>query len=385
MIRPVYINRISTVLPNAPVLNDQMEAVLGQAGPRPSRARLIVLRSNGIKSRHYVIDPNTGEPTHNNTQLTAEAVRGLAGKDFSLDEIGLLATGTSSPDQIAPSHAVMVHGELGNPPCETMAASGICVSGVNAMKFAWLAVASAEHASAVSTGSEVASTFMWARNFEPEREALVASLEQKPVIAFEKDFLRWMLSDAAAAALLQDKPNAAGLSLRVEGIDVFSYANRYPACMYVGAEANDSGHLKGWREFPSWREVTERSVFVLKQNVRLLEEGIPAVFHQGCLDMLSRRNLRADEIDWFLPHYSSEHFRDICFAAMPEHFKIPRSRWFTNLSRVGNVGAASFYLMLGDLFQSGELQPGQRLLCFVPESGRFSIAFVHLIVVGPTA
>jgi 3-oxoacyl-[acyl-carrier-protein] synthase III len=61
--------------------------------------------------------------------------------------------------------------------------------------------------------------------------------------------------------------------------------------------------------------------------------------------------------------------------------KIPQSRWFTNLPRVGNVGSASIYLMLDELFNSGKLERGQRLLGFIPESGRFSVAFIHLTVV----
>ena len=51
-IRSVYITGTASFLPNEPVLNDEMESVLGQAGDRPSRARRTILRSNGIKSRH---------------------------------------------------------------------------------------------------------------------------------------------------------------------------------------------------------------------------------------------------------------------------------------------------------------------------------------------
>lgn len=57
MVQPVFINRISACLPHDAVDNDSMEARLGMVGPRPSRARKLVLRSNGIQQRHYVIDP----------------------------------------------------------------------------------------------------------------------------------------------------------------------------------------------------------------------------------------------------------------------------------------------------------------------------------------
>ena len=48
----VFITRMASVLPNAPVSNERMESVLGQVGGRPSRARALVLRSNGIQARH---------------------------------------------------------------------------------------------------------------------------------------------------------------------------------------------------------------------------------------------------------------------------------------------------------------------------------------------
>src|SRR3546814_2476887 len=68
-----YITRMASVLPNAPVDNAGMEAVLGQVGGRPSRARANVLRSNGIQSRHYVFDPQTGLQTHSNAQQIGRA------------------------------------------------------------------------------------------------------------------------------------------------------------------------------------------------------------------------------------------------------------------------------------------------------------------------
>jgi 3-oxoacyl-[acyl-carrier-protein] synthase-3 len=39
------------------------------------------------------------------------------------------------------------------------------------------------------------------------------------------------------------------------------------------------------------------------------------------------------------------------------------------------------FITLDALFRSGRIEKGQRLLCFVPESGRFSSAFLHLTAV----
>ena len=373
-----YITRSSVCLPNAPVENDQVEAILGQVGERPSRARRVVQRSNGIRRRYYVIDPATGKPNYTNASLTAAAVKGLIHDGFTLDEIACLACGTSNPDQLLPNHAVMVHGELGAPVCEVVATAGVCVSGATALKYGWMSVISGAAPNAVVTGSEVASLGLLAQNYDAEPLNGAEVLEAHSELAFEKDFLRWMLSDGAGALLIEPAPRP-GLNLRVEWIDIFSYAHLLPACMYVGAEKQADGALKGWMLY-SAREREANSIFALKQDVRLLnDEVIEHTLVKPLARVAAKRALSPGDVDWFLPHYSSEYFRapvadGLARAGLP----IPQERWFTNLERVGNVGAASIYIMLDELLKSGRLRDGQHLLCWVPESGRFSSGFIYL-------
>ena len=98
--------------------------------------------------------------------------------------------------------------------------------------------------------------------------------------------------------------------------------------------------------------------------------------------LVERRQLRVEDIDHFLPHYSSAFFRDkVRDGMIAAGFDIPQERWFTNLTTKGNTGSASMYIMLDELIQTRDLQPGQRVLCWVPESGRFSSGFMHLTVV----
>ena len=375
-----YITRTSVCLPNAPVENDAMEALLGQIGPRPSRARRLVLRANGIRQRYYVIDPVTGEPTHNNASLTAAAVRGLAGDDFALEDIDCLVCGTSTQDQLLPNHAVMVHGELGTPVCEVVATSGVCLSGTTALKYGWMAVKSGDARNAVVTGSEVASLLMRASNYGAERPQEAAVLDAPPELAFSREFLRWMLSDGAGALLLEAAPRP-GLNLRIEWIDLFSYAHEHPACMYMGAEKQADGSLRGWMRYPAGeREAAD--VFALKQDVKLLNEAMVESSVKPLQRVMAQRRLSGSDVDWLLPHMSSEYFRlRIAEGLERVGLDIPQERWFTNLASTGNTGSASVYIMLDELLRSGKVKDGQHLLCFVPESGRFSSGFIYLTAV----
>jgi 3-oxoacyl-[acyl-carrier-protein] synthase-3 len=375
MTTDVFLTRTAAFLPFSPVSNEDIEEVLGRIGGKASRARRLILRSNGIQLRHYAIDRATGKLAMTNAQLTASAIRALG------DDIGpvdCLATGTSLPDQLMPNHAVMVHGELGWPRLEVVACAGICLAGTAALKHAWLSVRAGDARRAVATGSELASAVMRGINFEAELEHKLEALEARPEIAFEKDFLRWMLSDGAGAVLLEREPRGP-LSLRVEWIDLSSAAHELPVCMYAGADKNAEGGLDGWaRTSPAdWHR---DSTFSVKQDVRLLNENIVrATLGEPLAAVIEKRGLKSKDIDWFLPHLSSNYFVEPvsrCLEAMG--FAIPRERWFSNLAQKGNTGSASPYIMLDELFRSGRIQPGHKLLMFVPESGRFSSGFIYM-------
>ncbi len=374
MLSEVFINQTAAYLPFSPVGNDEIEAVLGMIGGKPSRARRVVLRSNGIESRHYAIDRATGRVAMTNAQLTAQAINAL-GKNGCVE---LLSCGTSSPDQLLPNHAVMVHGELKWPRLQVVSFAGICLSGTAALKHAWLAVRAGDVQRAVATGSELASPSLRSSSYEAEVAYKLNELKIHPEIAFEKDFLRWMLSDGAGALLLENKACGA-LSLRIDWIELSSAANELAACMYHGAEKKEDGSLLGWRRFDT-AQWGEKSIFSLKQDVRLLNEHvIRATLSEPLAAVKEKRKLRADDIDWFLPHTSSKYFAEPIAQALAEiGLPIPRERWFSNLASKGNTGSAAPFIMLDELFHSGLIKKGQKLLMYIPESGRFSSGFVHL-------
>ena len=370
----VFVTATGSYLPLEPVGNDEIEQVLGMVGGKPSKARRLVLRSNGIRKRHYALDRITGHPVMTNAQMAARAIEGLG----PIGQVDCLAAGTSCPDQLMPGHGVMVHGELGWPRLEVVSLAGICVSGIAAFKHAWLSVRAGEAQRSVAVASELASLGLHARNFDDEYESNRQQLEGRPELAFEKDFLRWMLSDGAGAVLLESAPRAT-LSLRVDWIELSSAAHELPACMYCGAEKNDDGSLAGWQLFNSHDRAT-RSVFSVKQDVRLLNEHVVrSTLTQPLAALIEKRGLRQRHINWFLPHMSSNYFAHPIERSLAEvGLDIPRERWFTNLTEKGNTGSASPYIMLDELFRSGRLKRGDTLLMFAPESGRFSSGFVFM-------
>ena len=379
-----FITQIAGFLPNPSVPNEDIEKVLGQAGDRPSMTRRRVLQANGIKARHYAIAPGTGEQTHTNAQLAAEAVKALqarTGLDL-LSQLGLLSCGTATADQMIPGHAAMVHGELGAGPCEIISTAGACCTGITALKYAALAVGAGEHSRAVVTASELTSPLMRASHFAPELAERAAALEKNPTLAFEHDFLRWMLSDGAAALLVEPEPIVRGKvpPLKIEWIESLSFAGEAEVCMYHLASKRD-GKLVSWKSVEE-REWMRGGFFNMGQDARMLSEQIGQLVGQkGLGTVLKKHPLKADDIDWFVTHHSSNFFlpevqKQLAQVGLP----IPPERQFSTLSEQGNTGSASVFLSIEALAERNALKKGQKILVFVPESARFNVVYALFTV-----
>ena len=375
----VYITKAAVFFPNEPVANEDMESYLGMMDGKPSPARRIVLAKNGIKSRYYALDKE-GKVTHTNVQIAANAIRNLLDEKTGLNDIDLLACGTTSPEQLLPSHGVMVHGELGGKRnIEVVSFAGSCCTGMQAMRYAYLSVLTGNAKNAVCCASERLSAWMTAHYFEKETE-LFRQIEKRPMLAFEKEFLRWMLSDGGAALLLQTKPADNTLSLRVDWIEITSYANEKETCMYAGGDKREDGSFAGWTLFPESEWLT-KSLFSMKQDTRALGENIVPTGGRFLMDLTRKRNFKDRDIDWFLPHLSSMFFKEQIMQEFEKiGFYIPEEKWFVNLPAIGNVASVSPFAMVEELLYSGKLKKGEKLLLMIPESARFSYSYCMLTV-----
>jgi len=376
----VYINKTSAYFPNDPVSNDDMELYLGLINGKPSKSKGIVLRNNGIKNRYYALTKE-GKATHTNAQMTALAIKALFKEDpLKIKEMELLSCGTSSPDQMMPSHGVMTHGWLPEAEAiEVVSPAGVCCAGMHAIKYAYMAIRTGDIKIAVATGSERLSGLLVSNVFEEEAQKL-KELKANPYIAFQQDFLRWMLSDGASAFLMSDKPNKNGLSLRLDWIEGISYANQIETCMCLGAEKMPDGTLKGFMDFTP-EEIMNKSIFSIKQDITLLDNNIVTLGGKKIKEILDRKGITTRDIDYFMPHISSDFFKSKIYDMIEIYGGgIPYEKWFINLYTVGNVGAASAFLMIDELFHSGRLKKGQKLLLLVPESARFSYMYAMLTV-----
>lgn len=368
-----YITSMGRFLPGEPIDNDAMEDYLGRIHGKASLARRRILKQNGIETRHYAIDRQQ-RTLISNAEMAARAARcALERNGQDLASVDFLAAATSQSDYPLPGFASLVHAELGCPPCEIATLHGVCASGVMALKTAMLHVGGGKR-TAVACASEFASRLFKASRFEAQE-----SVRRGP-LGFDVEFLRWMLSDGAGAAVLRNAPDAAGPCFEIDWIELKSLANRFGPCMYVGPEKN-GGRLPSWLDYPSFHAAADAGAINLRQDVRMLEDVVAQSVH-GAVELVERGQLNPASVDWLVVHHSSKVFRDQAYdAACRNGFDLPRERWFTNLPTTGNVGSASIFVLLEELLYSGKLEPGQKVFCIVPESGQFLFGYVLLTVV----
>jgi len=365
-----YLTSTGSFLPGPPVGNDEIEEVLGLVEGKRSRLKARILKANGIQTRHYAID-RSHRTTHSNADMAVEAARRcLAESPVPARSIGLLSCATTQGDLVIPGFGSMVQAGLGIPEVELHTTHGICSSSVMAVRAAVNGLRLGEHRSALVAVSELAS-----RLFKNTRYEAAGGHES---IDFDSEFLRWMLSDGAGAWLLENEPR--GQCLRVDWIRSFSHADAFPVCMSIG-QPTDREDKRTWQDFPTYGEAEAAGALLIRQDVRLLEHVVKLGV-DGALRLIQEGVLDTQRLSHLLCHYSSHHFRSKIFDMLTMcGAQIPEEKWYTNLYTRGNTGCASILIMLDEFLREGRARVNDTILCMVPESGRFNVAYMHFTVV----
>lgn len=360
----MYINSLGAFLPGKPVPSSEMEDYLGCIHGKNSRHRALVLRQNRIKTRHYALD-KTGKARYSSAGMAGNATRDAVEKsEVSLSDIGYLATASTLADVLVPGLASHTHADLGISPVEIANFQSVCASAMMALKAAYLQVKAGEHQCAAVCGSEFSS-----RYFRPGFYEGTNHVNADGKVALDADFLRFTLSDGAGAAVLENKPNNRQLSLKINWIDIRSYADRFDTCM-VGGGVKENGEMKFWGDFGDPVVAKESGALMLTQDFDLMKKMIP-VWVSHYLDLIDQGKIVIDDIDHLCSHYSSHSLREEVISLLKKSgAMIDEEKWFSNLYTKGNTGAASIFIMLEELYREGGLKAGERILCHVPESGR---------------
>ncbi len=364
----VFVSGTAFHLPGDAIDNDGMDAYIAPINRISTRIKQRILAENGIRSRHYAINPD-GSTRESNAQMASHAIRAaLRDADRGLGEIDLLACGTSGGDAIMPGFANMVQGELSAPPMHTHTSIGVCAASIGALAFAAGQVQQRDARHALAVGSDLPSRMFKSTRFAPSGYDA----------DFNAHFLRWMLSDGAAALVLSHRDHMADAGdadaprLRLKWVHQQSFSGDHPVCMQLGMNLEGG---RSYLDYESSSAAEADGALALRQDIRLLPNLFDIAIHEYA-QLVKQGLVDPKRVDHFLCHYSSERFRPVVDELMHKaQLAIPQERWWTNLHTRGNTGAASMFVMLAEFLRTHDVREGQQIFCFVPESGRFTVAY----------
>jgi len=150
--------------------------------------------------------------------------------------------------------------------------------------------------------------------------------------------------------------------------------------MGIGS-TTDVNDKRTWQDFATYAEAEAHGALLIRQDIRLLEH-IVKLGVDGALRLIEEGLLDTSKLDHLLCHYSSHHFKSRIYDLLDmAGAKIDEQKWYSNLYTRGNTGSASILIMLDEFLREDRAKVGDTMVCMVPESGRFNVAYMHLTMV----
>jgi 3-oxoacyl-[acyl-carrier-protein] synthase III len=354
-LRQVRVLSTGAYLPGDPISNEDVERLVG---PLPSD----ILDGLQVKTRHWIIDPVTGEHRDSNSGLAHRAtMQALERAGVEPGEVDLIVTSTASPEYLLPPMATFLQERLGRRSCSAIEVRSGCAGFVEAMDVARLYLERGIKRTAVVVGSEVISPLLVPvfRGVEPNR------------IRMRDRMNPYNFGDGAGALVLQatdgeaaDPGEAGVMAAALECVG----GTKAPGMQIIGA---------GGTHAPLHEQLTARRPIDLKVDV--IESGrfTPSVITEGMRATLAAAGIDAGAVDLcVIPEGNAGYITDELEEAgllTPEWLKL-RPKIFENLALVGATGSAAVPLAMDYAWQTGNVRTGDTVLLLAIETSKWKYA-----------
>ena len=290
-----------------------------------------ITERTGIKERH--IQKGDGLGT---SHMAAEAVRGLLQKTGTKPEdVDLLICATTTPDMQFPSTANMI--------CDMVGVKNIGSFDVQAACSGFL------------YSLTIASQFI--ANGTARKVVVVGADKMSSIIDYTDRATCVLFGDGAGAVLLEPSVDGTGIMdtlIRSDGAGM----------IYLHQKAGGS------RMPASAQTVAKRLHYVHQEGAAVYKFAI-AKMAEVAAEIMARNNLRADMIDWLVPHQANNRI----IESTAERMGLPMDRVMVTIHKYGNTTNATIPLCLWDY--EPKLKRGDRLL-LAAFGGGFTWAGVYV-------
>jgi 3-oxoacyl-[acyl-carrier-protein] synthase-3 len=333
-------------LPGDPITNDVLERL---AGPLPDE----VLEGIQVTTRHWSVDPETGEHNESNSEMAHKAVieaLDLAG--LEPEQVELLIVSTASPEYHLPPTSTFVQEKLGLTKCATMDIRSGCAGAVEALDVARMYLERGAYDYAVVVGSEAISPL-----------SVPVFLGQDPNRVRMRDRLGiYNFGDGAGAMVLKAE----------EGGDDGILGSAI-AC--VGGEKKPGMQvIGGGTHAPVHKQIEAKRLIELRVDVVESGRFTPYVLTAGLKDTLERSGVSAEDIDMcVIPEGNATYMTDELREAgllTPEWLTL-EPKIFENLALVGATGSAAVPLAVDYAWKTGAVKQGEMVMLLAIETSKW--------------
>lgn len=346
-------------LPGRAIPASEVDMYLGEVTEAPekirkwlSRIRVLMGELLEVEFYHFAIDPVTRRFTEDNVTMSVKAAKiALADAGLAPSGIDLIVYGSAHQDQM-PTASVRIQEGLGIRQCAEISVHANCTSAYKALMIASDMISSGRYKTALVISSSMSSS------------ELVAEYYNQALVTKEELFLRYFLSDGAAALVLKAaEPDEGGLFIdytyieSVGGNKPSAMGNKRPAYFMNPKEEFE----KGYHHLAQMFQEELRANF---------HEPDGSVFLNGLKRMIAKHPFDISKLRFFQVNFPSKHISELVMDECRE-LGISPAALYSKMATMGYIGPPMALLCLDKILHEEQLIPGDVILSFVTEVSKF--------------
>ncbi|MCG8407211.1 MAG: 3-oxoacyl-ACP synthase III family protein [Phycisphaerales bacterium] len=361
---PVRIAGTGSFLPGPSIPNDRVEAVLGPLDNAPPKIKSFVgnlgqkmLDRGGVHTRHFAVDPETGDMTYNFSTMAEQAARrALEMAGIEPQQLELVIISCPSYDHSTPPTSALLQERLGVQNCAEMEVHSNCTGVGKSVQIAYDAIRTGRYQTALIAYSQLSSIYLRSCYFnQPKMDKVHAAL-------------RWILADGAGALVLQASPNG-DTSHQIVDTFVESVGAGRPAGMTAGGAAADL--MKASSQIP---ELYEDGNHHLWQDFTAVNDNAAPLLLQGLVNFTTRLKIDPATVDHYVVSIPTTQLYEDHIPAFLDRLGITRDKIKFRSDKIGYCGGAATVLHLDEMVRNGEIKSGELAIVHAVESSKWMTA-----------
>jgi len=338
---------------------EKIDLYLGEITDAPQRVkrwleriRPLMMEMLDIKYYHFAIDPITRQFTEDNITMSVKAAKqALSDAKMEASDIDLILYGSAHQDQM-PTASVRIQEELGIEQCGEISIHANCTSAYKALLLGYDLLKNGRYHNALVISSSMSSS------------ELIAEYYNQSLVTKEELFLRYFLSDGAAALVLKSEDQQSN-GLFLDHVYMESIGGKKPSAM---GNKRPAYWMNPRDEFEKgYHHLAQMFQVELSTN---FHDPDGSVFLKGLRRMITKYGIDMSLLRFFQVNFPSKHITELIMDEC-ESLGISRDSLYSKMSSMGYIGPPMALLCIDKIKKEEKLNPGDMLLSFVTEVSKF--------------